>query len=104
LGYQRVVLETNGRALNFQSAMAQVEKADLASVVVRLNAGDEATHDAMARVTGAYRQTARGMLQLAKRGIPFTVRLGRHDRNVSSIEGARQLALQAGAQGFEVLG
>ncbi len=103
LGYQRVAIETNGRALNLQATVAQLETLGLAGVVVWLNAGDEATHDAMARVTGAYRQCARGMVQLAKRGIPFTVRLRRHERNVSSIERARQLALQAGARRFEVV-
>ncbi len=69
-----------------------------------VNAGDEATHDAMARVPGAFRQTAGGMLQLAERHWPFTVRLRRSERSTPSVERARQLAIQAGAVRFEVVG
>ncbi|MBW2456774.1 MAG: radical SAM protein [Deltaproteobacteria bacterium] len=104
LGYRDVTIETNGRLLNLGSTLDRLEALSPLGVVVRLNAGDEGTHDAMARVPGAFRQTARGMLQLAKRHLPFTVRLRRTERNAPSIERARQLAMQAGAARFEVVG
>ena len=85
------------------STVQRLEALGPLGVVVRLNAGDEATHDAMARVSGAYRQTAKGMIQLAKRQLPFAVRLRRTERNASSIAQARQLAMQAGAERFDVV-
>ncbi len=103
LGYERVAIETNGRLLNLGTTLDRLEALGPSEVVIRLNAGEEATHDAMARVSGAFRQTARGMLQLAKRHMIFTVRLRRTETNASSIERARQLAIQAGAARFEVV-
>jgi MoaA/NifB/PqqE/SkfB family radical SAM enzyme len=102
LGYRRIVVETNGRALNIPAKLEQLAALGVDEVLVRLNAGDEQTHDEMARAKGAFRQTLRGMLQLGKRGIPFAVRMRPHRRNVESEGRARQLALEAGARRFEV--
>ena len=103
LGFQEVVLETNGRMLNLAATSKQLRELGLAEVVVRLNAGDENANDEMARVKGAFRQTVRGLLQLAKHSIPFAVRVRKHERNSASLDRARQLALQAGAIRFEVV-
>lgn len=103
LGYREIALETNGRVLNLPERLDRLASLGLDEVVVRLNAGDERVHDEMARVQGAFRQTVRGMLQLARRGIPFSVRVRRHPRNLTSLGRARELAVQAGALRFELL-
>lgn len=103
LRYRQVTLETNARVLNLPERMDRLRALGLDQVVVRLNAGDEQTHDEMARVSGAFRQTVRGMLELSRLKIPYSVRLRRHPRNLASLDRARQLALGAGALGFEVV-
>lgn len=102
LGFQQVAVETNGRMLNLAATLKQLQELGLSEVVVRLNAGDENAHDEMARAAGAFRQTVRGLLQLAKHAIPFSVRVRKHERNAPSRDRARQLAEQTGARRFEV--
>ncbi|MBW2525650.1 MAG: radical SAM protein [Deltaproteobacteria bacterium] len=102
LGYERVVVETNGRALNIAAKLDLLAGLGADEVAIRLNAGDEQTHDRMANAPGAFRQTVRAMLQLRKRGVPFFARLREHGSNVQTVERARQLALEAGARRFEV--
>ena len=101
LGFVEVVLETNGRMLSLPITWRQLVKLGLHGVVVRLNAGNEAVHDEMAQVRGAFRQTVRGMLQLRKHGVPFVVRVIEDSRNLDSMGAAEELANKVGAWRFE---
>lgn len=103
MGFSAVALETNGRALNLPQTLEKVRGLPLDEVVVRLNAGDEALHDAMAQAPGAFRQTVRGLLQLSRQGVPFAVRVRRTPRNAATLADARQIALATGARRLEVI-
>ncbi|MBT3224497.1 MAG: radical SAM protein, partial [Proteobacteria bacterium] len=103
LGFGEVVVETNGRMLNLPGTLRQLVKLGLHGVVVRLNSGDEAVHDEMARVRGAFRQSVRGILQLRKHGVPFWLRIVEHPMNLDSIRAGEELADKLGARGLEII-
>jgi MoaA/NifB/PqqE/SkfB family radical SAM enzyme len=102
LGYETVALETNARLLVLSDRFEQLLSLALDEIVVRLNAGDARVHDEMARVPGAFRQTLKGMLRLARYGVPFAVRVRRNARNAASLARARQVSLEVGARRFEL--
>jgi MoaA/NifB/PqqE/SkfB family radical SAM enzyme len=104
IGYREITLETNGRVLNLAGRLEQLLALGLHGVVIRINAGDEGVHDEMARVRGAFRQSVKAILLLARHGVPVVVRMRRSPRNAASTERARQIALQAGARRFEAVG
>jgi MoaA/NifB/PqqE/SkfB family radical SAM enzyme len=101
IGFTEVAVETNGRILNLRERFDELITLGLDEVVVRLNAGDPGVHDAMARAGQAHRQTLRGMLQLARRGIPFAVRMRLHPDNRATVPAAREIARRLGARRFE---
>jgi MoaA/NifB/PqqE/SkfB family radical SAM enzyme len=97
------VIETHARVLCIPRFLDKLTELNPNEVVVRLNAGEAAVHDTMARVPGAFEQTLRGLDLLKEHAIPFSVRLRRHPDNESSVEMARKLAGKSGAAHFEIV-
>ena len=102
IGFTAVSLETNGRALCLPRVLDLLERLRPRSVVVRLNAGTARSHDALARVPGAFAQTLAGLRRLRARGIPFVLRLRRRPGDADSLRAARALARREGAVRLEL--
>ncbi len=103
LQYREVALRTNGRMLAIPEQVARVRSLGIDEVIVFLNAGDGAVHDAMARAPRAFIQTLRGLQQLQEAKIPFEVRLRAHPRNRETIGAAEALATRVRARRFRVI-
>jgi hypothetical protein len=103
LGYEHVALDTNARLLSLPERLDQLVALRLDEVIVRLNAGDERAHDEMARVPRAFRQSLRGALQLARRGVPFAVRVRDHAMNRPTRAILSELARKLGACRLEII-
>jgi MoaA/NifB/PqqE/SkfB family radical SAM enzyme len=103
VGYSSISIQTNGRALCLAKSTTLLRRLQLTEVIVRINAGMEPVHDAMARSPGSLRQALRGMMRLRSIGLAFAIRCRRHPDNLATLSAARQLALRLGARRFEAV-
>ena len=73
LGYGRIQLQTNGRMLCNAERLDALIDAGLTEVSPALHGPDPATHDALTRARGSFRQTVRGIRNARARGLPVVL-------------------------------
>ena len=69
LGYRVIQLQTDGRRLSYRRYARALARSGLTHVEVSLYAGDAATHDALARVPGAFAQAWSGLSHAVAEGL-----------------------------------
>ena len=73
LGFRVIQLQTNGRVLSQMSAMRALRDAGATEVSPAVHGPDSATHDALTRRPGSFRQTLRGIRNARLLGLPVLV-------------------------------
>jgi len=73
VGYERVQLQTNGRMLCNRPRLEALVAAGLTEVSPALHGPDPATHDALTRAPGSFKQTLRGIRNARALGLPVVL-------------------------------
>ncbi len=70
LGFSVIQVQTNGRMMAVESALDRLIEAGATEFAPALHGHTAEIHDGLTRAPGAFRQTARGIVNARKRGIP----------------------------------
>jgi MoaA/NifB/PqqE/SkfB family radical SAM enzyme len=85
LGFSRISTITNGRMFYYPQFAARAVRGGLNEVIFSLNSHDEATHDALVGVKGAYAQCVAGIRNVRRLGCKFVMNVVVTARNVAQL-------------------
>jgi MoaA/NifB/PqqE/SkfB family radical SAM enzyme len=70
LGYRSIQLQTNGRLLSYPGALQALLDAGVTEISPSIHGPDAATHDALTRAPGSFEESARGIENAVRSGVP----------------------------------
>lgn len=96
LGYEHVQLQTNGRLLVYERLLDQLLNAGVTFFEISLFGADAPTHDAIARVPGAFEQTVGGLKHIAARNLGHLITVQVVKANLTQLSDVVRLVASLG--------
>ena len=102
MGYRFVQLQTHGRRLSQPAYVQALRKAGVDAVEVMLLGADPALHDALARTTGAFRETLAGLQLAVRAGLDVLVSVAVMRANAPHLRRIARLVQKVGVKRLQL--
>jgi MoaA/NifB/PqqE/SkfB family radical SAM enzyme len=101
LGFSSVQVQTNGRRLSYRPYCELLRRAGVTEFAPSLHGSRAAIHDRLTRSPGAWRQVARGLLNLRALGLPTILNTVVTAENCRDLPDLARLFVRAGVSQFQ---
>ena len=102
LGYRVIQVQTNGRMLSHLPYLEQLIEAGMTEVSPAVHGPSEQIHDGLTRAPGSFRQTAKGIRQAKRLGLPVIVNSVITRDNFEHLPQTARLLIALGVDQFQL--
>ena len=99
-GFEKIILYTNGRMLKYRDFCVDLKKNGLTDIVSSLHGSSAKIHDLLTGATGSFKESAAGIINAKKTGIPICVRTAITKPNSMDLPNIAELIYMLGASGI----